>query len=307
MPAHMSGRVIPAAARALCACVCLLAHVAAFAAAPLGCVIEPERTADVGAPVVGVIESMRVDRGDAVAAGQVLAVLRADIEQANLQVAETRARLEADVAAAAANLQLAQQKRARSEEMHAAEFISKQALEQAIAEHEVAVQKLAQAKEQAKLSTKELAVARAHVGLRTVRSPFAGVIVERYANPGERVEEKPILRVAMIDPLRVEVLLPVAQYGTIKPGDRVKVTPELPNASTIVARVSRVDKVVDSASNSFRVRLSMPNPGNKLPAGLRCNVELPLAANAGGTVGKDAAQPKPRTAPQAAPARPGGR
>ena len=39
-----------------------------------------------------------------------------------------------------------------------------------------------------------------------------------------------------------------------------------------------VDKVLDSASNTFRVRLSLANAGNKLPAGLRCKVDLPEGA-----------------------------
>jgi cobalt-zinc-cadmium efflux system membrane fusion protein len=246
-------------------------------AVPLGCLIEPERVADIGSPVVGVIDSVRVDRGDAVVAGQALAVLRADVERANVNVAEGRAKLEADVAAANANLQLARQKLTRSEQLHAVNFISKQALEQAAGEHDVAVQKLAQAKEQVQVYGRELGVAHAQLGLRTVRSPFGGVVVERYLNPGERVEDKPMLKVAMIDPLRVEVMLPVSQYGNITTGTTLTVRPEVPGAQPVSARVTRVDKVVDAASNTFRVRLTLPNPGHKLPAGLRCKVDLPGA------------------------------
>lgn len=252
-------------------------HAWSAGAAPLGCLIEPERVADIGSPVVGVIDSLRVDRGDAVSAGQALAVLRADVERANVNVAEGRAKLEADVAAAAANLQLARQKLTRSEQLQAVNFISKQALEQAAAEHEVAVQKLAQAKEQVQTYGRELGVAQAQLGLRTVRSPFGGVVVERYLNPGERVEDKPMLKVAMIDPLRVEVMLPVSQYGNVTTGTMLTVRPEVPGAQPVSARVTRVDKVVDPASNTFRVRLALPNPGHKLPAGLRCKVDLPGA------------------------------
>lgn len=246
----------------------------ASAATSVGCLIEPERVAEVGSPVVGVLESIAVDRGDSVSAGQVLAVLRGDVERANLQVAETRSRLDADVAASAAKLQLAQQRRARYEDLYAAKFISKQGLDEVVAEAEVAAQKLAQAKEQIKVWNKELAVAQAQVGQRTVRSPLGGVVVERYSNPGERVEEKPILKVALIDPLRVEVLLPASYYNSIGLGSTLTVIPELPNATAVPAKVTRVDKVLDAASNTFRVRLTLPNPGNKLPAGLRCKVDM---------------------------------
>ena len=55
--------------------------------------------------------------------------------------------------------------------------------------------------------------------------------------------------------------------------------PDLPGAAPAMARVTLVDKVIDAASNTFRVRLSLPNPGHKLPAGARCRVDLaPLVA-----------------------------
>jgi len=40
------------------------------------------------------------------------------------------------------------------------------------------------------------------------------------------------------------------------------------------------DKVLDAASNTFRVRLSLPNPDNRLPAGLRCKADLPATPTA---------------------------
>ena len=61
--------------------------------------------------------------------------------------------------------------------------------------------------------------------------------------------------------------------------DRVSVIPDLPGAAPAMARVTLVDKVIDAASNTFRVRMSLPNPGHKLPAGARCRVDLaPLVA-----------------------------
>src|SRR6185436_4764723 len=107
----------------------LLFAASAQAAAPFGCLIEPERVAELGTPVMGVIDSIGVDRGDLVIAGQTLAVLRADVERANLRVAETRTKLEADVAAAVAGLLLAQQKLERTQELTKEGFVSKQALD----------------------------------------------------------------------------------------------------------------------------------------------------------------------------------
>ena len=65
------------------------------AARPSGCLIEPDRVADVGSQVVGVVERVPVERGDRVATGQPLAHLRADVERANAGAADTRARVDA--------------------------------------------------------------------------------------------------------------------------------------------------------------------------------------------------------------------
>ena len=235
----------------------------AAAAQPLGCLIEPHRVIEVGSPVIGVMESVKVERGDRVTKGDVIATLRADVERAAVNVAATRARVAAEVQAAQANYELARQKQTLQ-----------QALDQARAEADVAEQRLTQAKDQRRISARELELAEAQLGLRTIRSPVTGVIVDRYMSGGERVEEKPIVRVATVDPLRVEIVVPAALYGTIATGARLTVTPELPGATPRQAKVSLVDSVIDGPSNTFRVRLEMPNANYELPAGLRCKVEL---------------------------------
>jgi hypothetical protein len=37
-----------------------------------------------------------------------------------------------------------------------------------------------------------------------------------------------------------------------------------------------VDQVLDAASGTFGVRLALPNPGQQLPAGIRCKVQFEL-------------------------------
>jgi RND family efflux transporter MFP subunit len=245
-----------------------------------GCLIEPDRIADVGSQVIGVVERLNVERGDAVRTGQALITLRADVERANAGVADTRARVDADVRAAEASLVLAEQKVRRAQALLAENFVSDQAVEQARAELELARQKLAQTRSQQRIWGEERRVAEAQLALRTVRSPLDGVVVERFVNVGERVEDKPLLRVAVVDPLRVELMVPTAQYGTIKVGDRITVRPELPGVAPVVATVRHVDAVLDAASNSFRVRMTLPNPKRRLPAGLRCKADLPAAPTA---------------------------
>ena len=249
----------------------------ASAAKAVGCLIEPDRVADVGSQVIGVVDQVYVERGDTVKAGQRLLALRADIERANASVADKRARVDADVLAAKAGLALAEQKVQRAEMLVAQKFVSDQAVDQARGEAEVARQKLNQVASQQQIWVQERNVAEAQLEIRTVRSPFAGVVVERYVNQGERVEDRPMIRVAVIDPLRVELLVPTAQYGRLVVGEQVTIQPELPGAGALKGTVRHVDRVLDAASNSFRVRLSVPNPDHRLPAGLRCKADIPGA------------------------------
>jgi RND family efflux transporter MFP subunit len=258
---------------------------------PLRCVIEPDRTAEVGSPVIGVIEAVLVERGDIVREGQVLARLRAGVERASVSTAEVRAQADADVQAAVANFEFQRQKLARTEELMQKKFVSAQALDQVRAETSVAEQKLAQAREQKRVAKQELESAHAQLSLRSIRSPFSGVIADRYVNVGERVEVKPLFRVAKIDPLRVEIIAPAALYGAVKKGMPAQVMPELPNAPRLDAKVVLVDRMIDPASNTFRVRAELPNAQSAVPSGLRCKAELTGVAE---TPLAPAANPAPR-------------
>ncbi len=271
--------------------------------APIGCLIGPERVADVGSPVVGVVAEMRVDSGDVVAAGQPLVLLRHDVESAGVQAAEERARIDADIRAAETNLQLARQRHTRTVQLRDQGFMSSQASDQTLAEQDVAKQKLEQARSQKRVSARDLGVMRAQLEQRTVRSPFAGVVVERFINAGERVEEKPLLRVAMLNPLRVELVMPASRYGSVATGDSMNVVPDLAGTKPIAARVTHVDRVIDAASNTFRVRLKLPNPGQRLPAGARCKIEMPADAAAAAVAPATRPAPAVTPVPSAAAAR----
>ena len=246
----------------------------AHAAQPLACLIEPQRVAEIGSPVIGVVDSLRVERGDSVTKGQVIAVLRADVERAAVSVAHTRAQADAEEQAAAAAAQLARQRLVRARDLQAQNFISDNALDQAKTESELADQKLAQMREQRRISARERELAVTQLDLRTIRSPFDGVVAERYVSAGERVETKPLLRIAQVDPLKVLVVVPAAMYGRVAAGASVTVTPQLPNVPARQARVALVDPLVDAASNTFRVQLELPNPDRALPAGLRCKADF---------------------------------
>jgi multidrug efflux pump subunit AcrA (membrane-fusion protein) len=101
------------------------------------------------------------------------------------------------------------------------------------------------------------------------------VVTERLLVPGEyRNEQSPILTLAQIDPLRVEVFVPTSQYGRIRIGSNAQIRPQQPISGSYPATVTVVDQVLDAASGTFGVRLALPNPGLRLPAGIRCKVQF---------------------------------
>lgn len=64
-------------------------------------------------------------------------------------------------------------------------------------------------------------------------------------------------------------------YGAIKEGMKATVVPELGTSNkTYTADVILVDQVIDGPSNTFAIRLSIPNPDNKIPSGLKCKVSF---------------------------------
>jgi multidrug efflux pump subunit AcrA (membrane-fusion protein) len=125
-----------------------------------------------------------------------------------------------------------------------------------------------------RLADLELQRTTAEVALRTIKSPVNGVVVERFMHPGEFPKQEKILKIAQIDPLRVEVYAPVARLGKITVGMTAHVKPEPPLTGEYAAKVTVVDRVVDAASGTFGVRLELPNPELKLPAGLKCSVRF---------------------------------
>ncbi len=274
---------------------------------PLSCLIQPYQEADIGTQVVGVIDHVLVERGDFVKKGQPVVQLNSDVERAALAAAKLRAGATADLRAAASNHEFAQKKKVRTDDLYQKNFVSQQATDQAATEAQVAEMKLRQAREQQRLAQQELALAQAQLAQRTIRSPLNGVVVEKYLSEGERVEEKAVVKVATIDPLRVEVIVPASYFSKIKQGMDANVKPEMADSGPQTAKVVVVDKVIDAASNSFRVRLELPNPNYQLPPGLRCKVDFDLSAPTAENVqpkptmrpSPDNVQPKPATAPSA--------
>lgn len=263
--------------RLLAAATCAAACTVQAAERSLDCMIQPHQVVMVGSPAPGVIERLLVDRGDVITRGQPVAQLNAAVERAQLQVARERAAQTGEVVAATGSQELAQRELQRAAELQQQNFVSKTYLDKQRAELQVAGGRADQAQERRRLAARELELAAAQLEQRTIRSPIAGVVVERFLSAGEFVDQKPLMRIAAVDPLRVDVLVPAAAFGQVSVGMKGRVVPELFARQEHEAVVRTVDRVIDAASNTFRVRLELPNPGGALPAGLRCRVDLGIA------------------------------
>ncbi len=257
--------------------LCLAAALSgAVQAQALDCMIQPHQIVQVGSAVPGVIDGIAVERGDRVIQGQPIVQLQAHVERAALAVARERAEGNGEVRVATSSQELARRELQRAQELYDQNFVSKTYLDKARAESGVAGGRIDQAHERRKLASREVDLAAAQLEQRTIRSPISGVVVERFMSPGEYVDQKPVLRLASVDPLRVDVLVPAIAFGQVEPGMSGKVVPELLNQGEHHAVVKSVDRVIDAASNTFRVRLELPNPAAAIPAGLRCKVDLGL-------------------------------
>lgn len=236
------------------------------------CVIQPTEVVELSSPVPGIIDSITVDRSDPVEQGQVVAKLQSKVEQAQVELSKQRAGFEGEIESKRASRDFARRSQKRTQDLFNKKAVPFQVLDEAKTDAILADTELRTAEQNKHMAELELARAEATLELRTVRSPISGVVVERLKSPGEFVEDKPILRIAQLDPLRVEVIVPVSRFGTISKGMRAEVTPELAKKRKYIAEVTIVDKVIDAASGTFGVRLELPNPGNFIPGGLRCSL-----------------------------------
>ncbi len=206
------------------------------------CILEPSSDVELGTPAEGVLVEVAVDRSDTVSRGDLLARLNDGIERAAIRVQETR------VAFNRRHLE-------RTEELGAQRMMSDQEIDEIRTDYVLAQGELERAREELRL--------------REIRSPIDGVVVERLFGEGDLVAAEPIFRLMALDPLHVEVVLPVSYFGTLEIGaEKIMWLPEIDRTAT--ARIVNIDRVIDPRSGTFRVRLEMPNPQFEIPSGLRC-------------------------------------
>lgn len=237
------------------------------------CIVEPFISAELGSPANGILEQIVADRGQRVSKGMVVARLRSDLEQASFDLAKARAEATVLIELGRERVALARKEVRRVTELHSKQIAPTSQLDKSTSELEQAILQVRQAEIEQALAVLEMRRAAAILAQRSIVSPIDGIVTRRLMAPGEQVyEQAKILKVAQIDPLFVEVHLPIAAFPFIKEGMKAEVRPSQPAGSVHTATISVIDKVLDAASDTFGVRLVLPNPKSEMPAGVNCTV-----------------------------------
>jgi RND family efflux transporter MFP subunit len=239
------------------------------------------RQAMINARATGYVSRWRVDIGDRVRAGDVLADL--DTPELDQQLQQARATLKQQEAAleqAVANRDFAKVSASRQDVLVGQGLVAKQDADQADAQFKVA---------EANVHAGDANVAAAQANVRQlsqlvsfghVLAPFDGRITQRSIDVGSLViaggaaGSLPLFRIEAIDPIRVFVQVPQAFAPSVKDGEATTVSVrELPGR-LFDGRVTRTAGTLDPALRTLNVEIDVPNPKGELLGGMYAAVTI---------------------------------
>lgn len=266
-------------------------------AATYDCLIEPTQMVDVASPVTGLLSKVMVKRGDRVTKGQVLATLESQAEQAAADLARYKSEQVGPTQQAESKVGFTERKFSRRRDMAAENLMSTQERDDAEAEYKQAMAELQTAQENRELARLEFRQQSSLLSLRTIRSPFDGVVADQMVYPGEVVEpgseNRAILKLAQLHPLRVRVIMPSSVFGKPAVGMTADIAPEIAGNVKYVAKVKSMDRLIDAASGTFIVFLDLLNPRVEIPSGVRCKATFASMGTTVPVVAKKASESKP--------------
>ncbi len=211
----------------------------------------------VSAPVAGMVTNLSVARGDRVTAGQPLAT----IESPSF-VSQQR-----DYLHAVAQGVLAAQQLNRSTQLFQGNAVAQRVLEASQAEARQASIAVAERRQVLRLSglsdetisklTSEAAIS----GTLTVTAPRPATVTDIAVSPGQRMEQSaPLIKVAQLSPLWVEIAVPASNVKAIRQGAKVEV-----DGYETPGRVVLVSETTDPATQTVLVRAEVANSGDLRP------------------------------------------
>jgi RND family efflux transporter MFP subunit len=227
---------------------------------------EPYEEAVLFARASGFVAERRVDLGSRVAAGQVLAVI--DTPELDADTRTAKAALERARATAA----LSQVNLERAESLIARGFISKAAVDERRAALRMA---------EADVNATRASLTRVEDLRRfqLVRAPFAGQVIERNVERGDRVSNEggtePLFRLARLERLRVIVDVPQGAVA-IPVGTEAMLVFAEQSSRRYPVRVARTSGAIRQATGAMRLELDLDNQSGEVAAGTVGTVEFRL-------------------------------
>jgi RND family efflux transporter MFP subunit len=227
--------------------------------------LKARQSGALAASVGGILVRIAVRRGDEVRTGALLAAL--DSGAATAAVAQA----EAAVAAAKAQLGLAGDALARTEEIGREGGASASQLFQARAQRDLAAAQLA-------ASSAQLDQARVNLAHHTLRAPYDGVVTRVPDGIGITVAAgTPLVSMAGVRELVLETSLTQEDAATVTAGTPATVVVPASGARTQDARVRVVVPAVDPATNRVPVEIAVSNPDGRFLPNAFARAELPAA------------------------------
>ncbi|ACL63606.1 efflux transporter, RND family, MFP subunit [Anaeromyxobacter dehalogenans 2CP-1] len=218
--------------------------------------LHARRTATLRAEVGGAVAEVRVDAGERVKSGQLLARIDASALQDAVRAAHSA------VTSAQNALRVAESGARRAHTLAREGAMAEQDAERADAQLEAARAQVEDAKAR-------LAAAEQQAGKTAVRAPFAGVVSERSVSSGDVVASGAALY-TVIDPSRLqfEGSVPAASVGALVPGAPVDFSVTGFGGRRFDGHIERVNPAVDPSTGQVRVYVDVPNADGRLLAGL---------------------------------------
>ncbi len=238
--------------------------------------LQPAVTLELGIPVEGRLDGVFVKRGDRIDPGDVIARLDCSVDRASLRVAEAKATGDAAELTAGVNVELYADKVEQVTLLFTKGIASQEEMTEAVTNFRLAELELKQAQQTREVARLEAARVRAQLEQRQIVSRVSGVVVECHLSEGELVTgaKASVARVAVLDPLRVELIVSSDYFGKIAPGTKGRVTIPGFDFGSVDATVSIVDRVIDASSGTLGIQLEVANPDHRIPAGVECTVEF---------------------------------
>ncbi|MFA5706840.1 MAG: efflux RND transporter periplasmic adaptor subunit [Candidatus Neomarinimicrobiota bacterium] len=202
--------------------------------------VEANQVNNIAPATGGRIRDIFVDVSSTVRRGEAVATMDdARFEQQQTQVATLRRDFE------------------RYEELFAVGGISRQQLDQARTQLEVAETALKNLEENT-----------------TLVSPVSGVVTARNYDPGDVAMQLPILTIENINPVKVMVNVSETYWSRVVKGMPVEVQADALGSETFSGKVSIIYPTIDPVSHTFPVEITVPNADLRLRPGMFARVKM---------------------------------